>query len=286
MVSKELRTQPVSSRSRTAPDPESGLLGDAIKVTVGEAPGGVELVSDKAPTVSSLAGWPGLASQLQHAHTYYVTIIARNGAGTLVAFPQPAMPITIDLTGPTLSLQPPPARHSPLDAIYWPSTDNLTLSVQSSDAESGVAEILVSIWEVAFHPEAFLRQPARLVLDWTSLGVNVTSFDGPIVAPGLESGAAYVVRVRAVNGATNATERESQVYLCDDTPPDCTHVGDGLGDRQPDIDFTNTMNLIAANWECVDLETNISLTVWEAKQTAPFEVRPHTVHALNTFSHL
>lgn len=253
-------------------DPESGILGDTVAVAVGEAPGGVDLVDDPAPTTSSVEAWPGLSPQLKHARTYYVTITARNGAGTVVPFPHPAQSVTIDLTAPQVTIRPPPGQRSPLGAVYWPSIDNLTLAVQASDAQSGIDDVLVSITEVGNYEEAFLKQPERLVLDWTSLGAGVSRFDGPIVAAGLESGAAYIVHVRAVNGAGNVTERTSPVYLCDNTPPLCTHIGDGLGDRAPDLTYTNTMNLLAANWECTDLETHIALTVWEATRTQPSEV--------------
>lgn len=241
---------------------------------VGSSPGGADVVAWQLGTIDangvareSLDG-AVVPSLLIHAHTYHVTLEATNGAGSTAIHPRIAAPITMDYTPPLLGLLAGGGRRSPHGALYWPHVDALTVGVRASDPESGIVSLRARIVEVSHYVDAFLNRTSSLTTPWTvvSLGAN-SSFSGVLhVAADMDRGAAYVVEVETVNGASTLVVNTSLVFLPDDTPPNCTAVHDWT-DPTRDRDFINVMTRVAANWVCVDPESLLAQNEWSANIT-------------------
>lgn len=233
---------------------------------VGESEGAADVLMWTAgPPSYEIMSNPVVEALLQHARTYYVTVGTVNGAGSPV-YSSVAHPTTIDLTVPLLHVASVEARTSPSGAFYWGATVALPLDVNATDPESPIDHIEVTVWEVANHPDAYLQRPGGEVVPWTSLGAGVASHASGFEAP-LVGGAAYYMRVRALNAAGSLSEEhKSPIFLVDDTPPVCTNgVGDGDGSIAFDLEFTNTMSTVSAVWDCVDPESHISSALWAAR---------------------
>lgn len=256
------------------PDEESDILDATTTYIVGASPGAADVWPETAiPARSATLENTELFASLQHAHTYYVTVLVENGAGTPRSFPVTPSPVTIDLTAPVVVTADPERERSPADALYWGSTTNLTVFIRASDPESGIGAVRAAIYEANDHPDAHIRHQGRLVMDWMELDTSLVAGDGSWVAvePPVEltSGAAYLLSLQVLNGAKTIVASNSSVFLVDNTAPVCTVVGDGLGVVAQDRNFTNIMDMVAANWVCEDVETQLASSVWLATRTSP-----------------
>jgi len=253
------------------PDPESDMLQSRTRWAVGSTAGNVDVVawtpSSEVETHNGQASLNGIvpSSLLTHAHTYYVTLEATNGAGTTVVYPQPPHPITMDFTAPTLRIVHPRLRKSPNGGLYWPRVDYLTLHLNAADEESGVVSLRARVVEVSNYEDAFLNRTGTMISPWVEVQLDSnSSFSGSVdVYAVMDRGAAYSVEVEALNGASTLTFNTSLVFLPDDTPPNCTALHDWINPAE-DRNFINVMTQVAAAWICEDHESRLARNQWSA----------------------
>lgn len=213
--------------SWSATDPESGIGG--YRYCIGTSAG-----SD------DVAGWLDVGPAVEHTReglslvngqTYYITVIATNGAGGSGA-PVSSKGVVADLT--------PPSTPVVTDTgTYWGYKSSLWASWTATDPESGIAEYEVS---------AGTAPGLTDVAGWRSAGAAV-SFT--ITGLRLSDGVTYYYNVRAKNGARSWGEvGSSDGVLIDSTPPTTPVVVD-------DGDTTSVLDRLHATWRSEDPKSGI-----------------------------
>lgn len=212
----------------TAIDPESGIAG--YKYCIGTAPG-----------QNNIAGWLDVGTATEHTRTglslttgqtYYITIIATNGAGGSSAAVS-SDGIKVDLTAPTTPVVTD-------TGTYWGYKTSLKADWFSSDPESGITDYQFSIGTSAGTTD---------VADWISVG-NVTTYTRTGIL--LSDGIKYFVNIRAKNGGgTWSAVGSSDGVMIDSTPPTTPTVTD-------DGDTTSVLDSLHAIWSSSDPESGIA----------------------------
>lgn len=214
--------------SWTANDPESGIA--KYRYCIGTAAGS-----------SNVADWldVGLATEhtrtglsLANGGTYYITVIAVNGAGGSSA-PVSSNGIKADLT--------PPSTPVVTDTgVYWGYKTSLWASWTSGDAESGVVDYQVSVGT---------SPGATDVAAWKSAG-NVGNYT--VTGLHLSDGVTYYFNVKAKNGAGGwSVVGSSDGVKIDSTQPTTPIVTD-------DGDTTSALDRLHATWRSEDPESGIA----------------------------
>jgi len=214
--------------SWTANDPESGIA--KYKYCIGTTTGS-----------NNVADWLDVGAATEHTRTglslangqtYYITVIATNGAGGSSA-PVSSNGIRVDLTPPTT----PAVTDS---GKYWGYKTSLWASWGAQDQESGIAEYQVS---------AGTSAGAVDIAPWQSVG-NITSYT--LSGLHLSDGVTYYINVKAKNGAGIwGSVGSSDGVMIDSTPPTTPVVTD-------DGDTTSVLDRLHATWHSTDLESGIA----------------------------
>ena len=214
--------------SWSATDPESGIAG--YTYCIGSSPG-----------TGDIADWLDVGEATEHTRenlslvtgvTYYITVIAINGAGAQ------SEPVTSD--GIVLDLTPPSTPEVADNGEYWGYRTSMYGSWTSDDPESGIAECEMSVGT---------SPGSNDVASWQSVG-NVTEFT--LTGLHLEDGVTYYVNVRSRNGAGLwSGVGSSDGVLIDSTPPTTPVVID-------DGDTTSVLDSLHATWHSTDPESGIA----------------------------
>ncbi len=226
-----------------AMDAESGIAG--FKYAVGTIRGGTDVTGGYrfvgGAAVVALADLP-----LQEGRTYYVSVVAINGAGTETM---------LESDGFTVDSTPPPAPRV-LDQGNF-TNDGTSLSASwtwtLADPESGTM-----MYEYAIVPERGTYEDTI----WTPVGTATKA-----TAPGLllANGEVYFFAVRATNGAGLTSIDFSDGIVVDTSAPGTPVVDDGA-------DYTSNKTVLTATVTTADLQSGVdhftySLGTFEAPES-------------------
>lgn len=214
--------------SWSATDPESGIA--KYRCCIGTAPGS-----------NNTADWLDVGSSIDHTFaglslvngtTYYITVIAVNGAGG------PSAPVSSN--GIKADLTPPSTPVVTDTGIYWGYRNSLWASWTSHDAESGVVEYQVSAGTTSGATDVAAWKSVGLVGNYTITGLH------------LSDGVTYYVNVKARNGAGGwSAAGSTDGVMIDSTPPTTPTVID-------DGDTTSVLDRLHATWHSQDPESGIA----------------------------
>ncbi|XP_078701246.1 uncharacterized protein LOC144927586 [Branchiostoma floridae x Branchiostoma belcheri] len=188
---------------------------------------------------------------LLEGHTYYITIMAENGAG-LVS--------TAISHGYVAETSPPeagfvhdgPAADPPNDLDY--QTDKTTISAHWGGFHDPHTDIVSYKWSIGTCPMC------KDVLEDVDLGIksDMSASNLPLV-PGFT----YYVTITACNAAQLCTTTSSDGVLMDDTPPVAGTVRDGAADV--DVQYQPSTYLLRASWFGFhDAHSQLSHYEWRA----------------------
>ncbi|XP_078700910.1 uncharacterized protein LOC144927390 [Branchiostoma floridae x Branchiostoma belcheri] len=228
-------------------DKESGI--SSFYWAVGSAPGVDDVVRLKA--AENVGGDSEIDPPLLEGHTYYVTIMAENGAG-LVS--------TAISHGYVADTSPPeagfvhdgPAADPPNDLDY--QTDKTTISAHWGGFHDPHTDIVSYKWSIGTCPMC------KDVLEDVDLGIksDMSASNLPLV-PGFT----YYVTITACNAAQLCTTASSDGVLMDDTPPVAGTVRDGAADV--DVQYQPSTYLLRASWFGFhDAHSQLSHYEWRA----------------------
>ncbi|XP_066263995.1 uncharacterized protein [Branchiostoma lanceolatum] len=229
-------------------DKESGVT--SFYWAVGSAPG-VDDVVRLQPAENAMVEDSAIDPPLLEGHTYYVTIMAENGAG-LVS--------TAISHGYVAETSPPevgfvydgPPTDPPNDLDY--QTDKTTIRAHWGGFHDPHTDIISYKWRIGTCPLC------RDVLEEVDLGIksDMSASNLPLV-----SGFTYYVTVTACNAAQLCTTASSDGVLIDDTPPVAGTVYDGAADM--DLQYQPSAYLLRASWFGFhDAHSQLSHYEWRA----------------------
>ncbi|XP_070206105.1 uncharacterized protein [Littorina saxatilis] len=193
-------------------DPESGLADYTLSVTINN-----NMEKTFTGISDNLEVFSDHSFSLEHGDSVVVTLQANNRAGGQVRVSTDGM--LVDHTPPELVDLGTENR-----TLYQQSQDVLHFLMEFDDPESGVEEYRCVVFE-AFHGTKSKIWPE--LSDFHPISLNVTSSPSQqLHLPGLslQNGAAYNLKVTAVNRAKMATAEESEAVTVDTTPPDILKV--------------------------------------------------------------
>lgn len=214
--------------SWSASDPESGVA--RYRYCIGTAPG----LNDVADWLDAGAETEATRTDLSlvTGQSYYITVIATNGAGGDGA------PVSSD--GIMLDLTPPSTPTVQDNGVYWGYKNSMFGSWQSNDPESGIAGYEMSVGTAPGLTDA---------ASWMSVGSN-NSYTRTGLH--LNDGVTYYINIRAKNGAGGwSGVGSSDGVLIDSTPPTTPIVTD-------DGDTTSVLDSLHATWSSSDPESGIA----------------------------
>lgn len=214
--------------SWSSSDAESGIK--SYRYAVGTAAGGSDVLGWVEAATATSVTITGL--NLAHNHTYYVSVVATNGAsadspvgssdGITVDATPPTRPVVID------------------DGASQASRTTLHATWSSADSESGVDRFSYSIGTAA---------GSTNVVEWTDVGPATS-----ITRTGLSlaDGVRYYINVRAMNKVGLVSEVGSSDGILIDTtvPPAPTVTDDGA--------FTSSLDRLHATWTAVTAPSGIA----------------------------
>ncbi|MEN6416428.1 MAG: PQQ-binding-like beta-propeller repeat protein [Armatimonadota bacterium] len=225
---KYTSSQTTLSGTWSAVDPESGIAG--YRYCIGTSAGSNDTADWLDAGSATQATRTGLS--LTHGATYYITVIATNGAGG-DSNPANSDGILVDITAPSVPIVAD-------NGQYWGFKTSLYASWASSDGESGVVEYEMSVGTTPGEAD---------IADWLSVG-SAMSYTRTGLS--LEDGVTYYVNVKAKNGAGNWSDvGSSDGILIDSTPPTTPVVID-------DGDSTLLIDRLHATWTSEDPESGIA----------------------------
>lgn len=215
--------------SWSAGDPESGIA--KYRCCIGTTAGSNN-VADWLD-VGNATEYTRTGLSLTNGATYYITVIATNGAGGAGA-PVSSNGIKADFTAPST----PVASDT---GVYWGYKTSLWASwTASDDPESGIAEYQVS---------AGTSRGATDIAPWKSVG-KVTNYT--ISGLHLDDGVTYYTNVKAKNGAGGwSAVGSTDGVKIDSTQPTTPIVID-------DGDTTSVLDRLHATWQSEDPESGIA----------------------------
>ncbi|MHB9035641.1 MAG: beta-alanine-activating enzyme beta-propeller domain-containing protein [Armatimonadota bacterium] len=212
----------------SAIDPESGIAG--YKYCIGTVAGSNDIADWLDVGNATEATREGLS--LSAGATYYITVIATNGAGGDSA-PASSDGIVVDITPPSVPTVTD-------NGQYWGFKTSIYASWTSFDTESGVVEYQMSVGTTPGGAD---------VAAWANVG-NVTSYTRAGLH--LQDGVTYYVNIKAKNGAGRWSDAgSSDGILIDSTPPTTPVVTD-------DGDSTLMLDRLHATWHSEDSESGIA----------------------------
>ncbi|XP_078661603.1 uncharacterized protein LOC144905733 [Branchiostoma floridae x Branchiostoma belcheri] len=228
-------------------DKDSGI--SSFYWSVGCAPGVDDVVRLKA--AENVAGDSEIDPPLLEGHTYYVTIMAEDGAG-LVS--------TASSHGYVAESSPPeagfvhdgPSADPPNDLDY--QTDKTTISAHWGGFHDPHTDIVSYKWSIGTCPMC------KDVLEDVDLGIksDMSASNLPLV-PGFT----YYVTITACNAAQLCTTASSDGVLMDDTPPVAGTVRDGAADV--DVQYQPSTYILRASWFGFhDAHSQLSHYEWRA----------------------
>ena len=213
--------------SWSATDPESGITG--FRYCIGTAPGS-----------NDVADWLDVGSATQHTRTglslaggqtYYISVVAINGAGASSA--------AMSSDGIKVDLTPASTPVVTDTGVYWGYRTSLWASWSSEDPESGIVECEVS---------AGTSPGATDVATWRRVGPATSC---TITGLHLSDGVTYYFNVRICNGAGIwSAIGSSDGVIIDSTPPTTPIVID-------DGDTTSVLDRLHATWFSSDPESGV-----------------------------
>ncbi|XP_035661568.1 uncharacterized protein LOC118405866 [Branchiostoma floridae] len=232
-------------------DKDSGIT--SFYWEVGSAPG-LDDVVRLQPAEEAMAEDYAIDPPLLEGHTYYVTIMAENGAG-LVS--------TAISHGFVAETSPPEAGFvydgpltDPADDLDY-QTDKTTISAHWGKFHDPHTDIVSYTWRVGTCPMC------RDILEEVDLGMKTDmSASNLLLVPGFT----YYVTITACNAAQLCTTFSSDGVLMDDTPPVAGTVRDGAADM--DLQYQPSPNLLRASWFGFhDAHSHLSHYEWRAGTT-------------------
>ncbi|MFA6448574.1 MAG: hypothetical protein WCX65_03815, partial [bacterium] len=232
------------------------LYAATYSYAIGTTPGGTDIAtwSDTSSTLFTMTGL-----SLTNGTVYYVSVKAKNRAGTSSA--------AGESDGAMADTTPPTAPQVFTPAAFTSSTSALEASWNAADAESGIADFLISVGTSAGQNN---------VKDWFSAGAN-TSAD--ITGLTLSNGSKYYINVKALNKAgLESVVGSSDAVTVDNTllPPPA-FISDGTG---ADIDYTSKGDTLSANWAPISGATKYQYAI--GTQAGQTNTVAWTDNALNT----
>ena len=211
----------------SASDPQSGVV--EYKYAIGTSAGGTNIVDWTSVGVSTEITKTGLS--LVDGAAYYISVMARNGAGLWSAVGS-SDGIICDTTPPSVPVVTDGGE-------YTSTTTTLNASWTSSDPHSGIAEYQYAIGTSA---------GAADVVGWTSVGTTASVTRNDITLIG---GTTYYFAVKARNKAGLwSSIGTSDGITCDGTPPTTPVVID-------DGAYTADASKLHAAWSSNDPESGI-----------------------------
>ncbi|KAK3612537.1 hypothetical protein CHS0354_024514 [Potamilus streckersoni] len=208
--------------------------------------------------------------QLQHGHKYFTVVWAYNRAIKQRNVSAVSDGVIVDLTKPEVG--------EVADGNRTGFKD-----VQFSSAESTVD----LQWQGFHDPESHIRQYDVQILrlphdgsEWEVLK-NWTTFKNDTNAASwknfhLHHKDRVKSTVRAVNGALNPVERDTDGFIVDLTPPNLLYLGDGNNDKS-DIEFQVNNSALSVNFKFVDDESGLDhykIQVYELKEGSRHQIYP------------
>ena len=221
--------RPHYTGSWSATDPESGIA--KYRCCIGTTAGSNN-VADWAD-VGSATDYTRTGLSLTNGATYYITVIAVNGAGGSSA--------PVSSNGVKADLTPPTAPVASDTGVYWGYKTSLWASwTACADPESGIADYQVS---------AGTSPGATDVAPWKSVG-NVTNYT--TTGLHLVDGVTYYTNVKAKNGAGGySAVGSTDGVKIDSTQPTTPIVID-------DGDTSSVLDRLHATWHSEDPESGIA----------------------------
>ncbi len=209
-------------------DPESGII--EFFYAVGTTAHDTQVRGWTSAGTNTSLTIEGLS--LTDGQTYYISVKAKNGAGTTGADG------TTD--GIRLDLTPPTKPTVTDDGNYTTDATQLHAAWSSTDPQSGITRYEYCVGTAA---------GAADTRDWTSAG---TATDLTITGLALEPGIRYYISVRAFNGAGSMSEAgSSDGIFVESTPPTTPVVTD-------DGQYTQSTTTLRASWSAEDPETGVA----------------------------
>ena len=136
------------------------------------------------------------------------------------------------------------------DGDYQSRMKNVTINFKFVDAQSGVQEYRVQVWgKRSLHSEMDLNGIFTINGSVTVATLTLTR--------DLKSGRRYYFNVTAVNGVGLQTTVQSGGFVVDSSPPICSQLWDGKGDRQHDVQYAPSSSKRVISWVCYDTESPI-----------------------------
>lgn len=216
------------SASWLAADPESGVK--SYKYAVGTTPGGTDVRGWTTAGTATSAYISGLS--LAHDQTYYISVIATNGANADSPFGA-SDGIRVDATPPSKPVVTD-------DGDSQAALDRLHATWTSADAESDLAKFEYSIGTSPGQADVFRWTDVALATSIMKTGLN------------LHEATVYYINVRATNKVGLVSEvGSSNGILIDSTPPPApTVLDDGL--------FASSTSSLHAYWSSVNTPSGVA----------------------------
>nr|XP_006817093.1 PREDICTED: uncharacterized protein LOC100376421 [Saccoglossus kowalevskii] len=248
-----------------ATDFESGI--SEYLLCLGTTEGGSDILADKSmgSTEGGYIGGINLELELINHKLYYLSVRARNGAGTLSDYmtSSPIKVVAKDKVGFVKDGPNDPDTDNP-DVDYQKETG--TVTARFTGFESAQHGIVHYEWAVGTAPRLDDIQP------YVSYGVFIEEDVSGSVGHSqsllpLNSGSTYYTTIRAITGAGNVLDSTSDGFTVDTTPPSITITSAGRSSDNETAYLSNNNNIyqspsdsFLATWDIFEEESAVSYT--------------------------
>ncbi|KAK3612515.1 hypothetical protein CHS0354_024486 [Potamilus streckersoni] len=208
--------------------------------------------------------------QLQHGHKYFTVVWAYNRAIKQRNVSAVSDGVIVDLTKPEVGEVVDGNLTGFKDVQFSASKSTVDLQWQGfHDPESHIRQYDVQILRLPHDSNEW-----EVIKNWTSFENDTSSASWKNFH--LHHKDRVKSTVRAVNGAINPVERDTDDFIVDLTPPNLLYLGDGNNDKS-DIEFQVNNSTLSVNFKFVDEESGLDhykIQVYELKEGSRHQIYP------------